>query len=851
MIAVKMGVGYSLARDLIDESFTEPMKRLFSACLFPFLVFAANLSAAGDDDFSLLPMDITLSGPEGRHRIIAVKTKDGVFSGEIRTAKFSTSNPSVVEVAEGVLIAKGNGTAIVTARVGKKIATAAVEVKQFDSDFAWSFSNHVLPVLSRHGCNTGGCHGAIAGKGGFRLSLDGYDPPTDFYTMTREMQGRRIELAAPGRSLILTKPTMAAPHKGGKQLDTRSFDYRVLAEWIANGAAAPHQGEAKLDHLEVLPRQSLLQPGDSQQLIVRAHYNDGRTEDVTHWAKFTATDATVAQVTEDGKVTVLGHGEGAVVVWFSSRIVLSRVTSPFQNKIPDQIFTEAKRANFIDDLVLAQLKQLKLKPSRRTTDEEFCRRIYLDTIGTLPRPEEVTEFIQNKDPHKRKHLIEHLFQRKEFVDYWTYRWSDIFLVNGRLLRPAAVNAYYQWIRKNVEQNTSWDDFARELVTAKGSSHENGATNFYAVHQEPETMAENVSQAFLCLSINCARCHNHPLEKWTNDQYYSFANLFSRVRSKGWGGDARNGDGLRTLYVEPRGDLIQPRTGKPQIPAPLDGKELDPQDPGDRREHLADWLTSPENPYFARAITNRIWAAFFGIGLVDPVDDLRVSNPASNEPLLEALSHHLVKNDFDVRSVMRVILESETYHRASEVIPENRDDRRYFSRYYPRRLMAEILHDAITGITDSPSAFGKIILRDGSSQKTDQYKTGTRALQLHDSAVESYFLKTFGRNSREITCECERSNEPSMVQVLHLSNGKTLNENLSKKDGVVDAFLKSGQGNGELVDSAYLMCLSRKPTPAERRQFVEILHATSPKEKKTTVEDLFWALMTSREFLFQH
>ncbi|MDF1811983.1 MAG: DUF1553 domain-containing protein [Verrucomicrobiales bacterium] len=808
-------------------------------CTLLFLL-AGSLQAA---DLAILPQTVTLDGPEARHRISAVVMKDGIFGGETKVEKFSSSDEKVVVVESGILIPKSNGSATVS--VGG--ATAKIVVKNFDKPFAWSFSNHVLPVISRNDCNTGACHGAIAGKGGFRLSLKGYDPPGDFFTMTREMQGRRIEPAAPARSLLLTKPTMATPHKGGKQLDTRSFDYRVLAEWIANGAAAPGEDEASLQRLEVLPHQSLLKTGDSQQLIVQAHYSDGRIEDVTHWAKFTSADATVAEVDEHGKVSIIGPGEGAVTAWFSSQVVLARMTVPFRNDLSPDLFSNAPRANFIDDLVLTQLEQLNLKPSRKTTDQEFIRRVYLDTIGVIPTPEEVKSFVADSDPEKRSQVIESLLQREEFVDYWTYRYSDIFLVNGKLLRPDAVKSYYTWIRGNVEKNTPWDEFARELIVAKGGSIENGATNFYAVHQDPETMAENVSQAFLCLSINCAKCHNHPLEKWTNDQYYSFANLFARVRSKGWGGDTRNGDGVRTLYVEPRGDLIQPRTGKPQPPAPLDSDPVPADETGDRRTHLADWLTSPDNPYFARAITNRIWAAYFGIGLVDPVDDLRVSNPAGNEPLLQALSDYLIKNDFDVKAVMRVILLSETWQRASEPLPENKADTRYYSRYYPRRLMAEVLHDAINSITLTQPDFKNIILSDGSKKETKIYEKGTRSLELYDSAVESYFLKVFGRNNREITCECERSNQPSMVQVLHLSNGDTLNKNLSRKGGVVDALLQKGNDSGQIIEDAYLLCLSRPPSDREKRQFQEIFTG----DLRTSTEDLLWALMTSREFLFQH
>ncbi|MEM7387443.1 MAG: DUF1549 domain-containing protein, partial [Verrucomicrobiota bacterium] len=550
-----------------------------------------------------------------------------------------------------------------------------------------------------------------------------------------------------------------------------------------------------------------------------------------------------------GHVEIVGHGEGAVTAWFSSQLVLARVLAPYPNIIePTDSLAEE---SFIDTLVNEKLKQLRLKQSPTAGDAEFLRRAYLDTIGTLPSPEETRRFLESTFPTKRERLVDHLLARKEFVDYWTYKWSDILLINGRVLRPDAIKSYYGWVRNHVRQNTPWDEFVTEVVTARGNSLENGATNFYAVHQDPETMAENVSQAFLSLSINCAKCHNHPLEKWTNDQYYAFANLFSRVQAKGWASDTRSGDGRRVLYVEKRGELIQPRTGQPQPPAPLDGEPIAFDDPDDRREKLATWLTSPDNPYFSRAITNRIWANFFGVGLVEPVDDLRVSNPASNETLLSAAAHFLVENQYDVKTLMRAILNSKTYQRSSEPLTENLGDSRYYSRYYPKRLMAEVLHDAIADVTGVPSDFNAIAFPGGDVQKTNFYPEGTRAIELYDSAVASYFLKTFGRNERAITCECERSNEPSMVQVLHLSNGETINNKLQDAKARLTSWLADALPAGNLVDEAYLHAFSRFPRESEKKPIVEILDSTPPEERRQVLEDLFWALFSSREFLFNH
>jgi hypothetical protein len=716
---------------------------------------------------------------------------------------------------------------------------------------AVSFRHDVMPILSKAGCNGGGCHGALAGKGGFRMSLFGYNPEADHLAITREAQGRRVELAQPGLSLLLTKPTTTVRHKGGKRLETDSDDYRTLARWIAQGAPGPLAGEAGLQGLVIEPGERPVTVGDTLSLKVVARYGDGRERDVTRWCKFTSTDETVASVDGDGKVTVLGPGVGAITAWYSSRIVIARLTAPYPGEVPEAVYAAAPRSGSIDTLVLDQLRRLHLPPSPPADDATVLRRASLDTLGRLPTPAEVDAFLADTSPDRHSRLVDRLLNAPEYVDFWAYKWSDVLLVSGARLRPAAVQAYYGWIRARVADNTPWDRFVRQVVTARGSSVDEGESNFFAIHQDPESMAENVSQAFLSLSINCARCHNHPLEKWTNDQYYQFANLFARVRAKGWGGDPRNGDGRRQVYVEASGDLIQPRTGRAQPPAPLDARPIEPSDPRDRREVLADWLTSPDNPYFARAIANRIWAHFLGVGLVESVDDLRASNPASNERLLSALADHLVTHRFDLKSLMREILVSRTYRRSSEILPGNRDDRRHYSRFYPRRLPAEVLSDAIADVTGVRDRFTELTLSDGSTEKTAFYTNSTRSVQLFDSAVNSYFLKTFGRNQREITCECERSNQPSLVQALHLSNGGTVNDKLRSSEGRLARLLADGADADRLISEAYRLALSRPPRPEERRGLLRAFADAGPGQRSAVAEDLFWAILTGREFLFQH
>ena len=815
------------------------------------LILSANTLAA---DVRLLPEDIVLSGKEARHRILIEN-----FDGDIATGvapegiALVSAEDSIVRIDGAFAIPVKNGETIVNAmRDGKVIASAKVRVENTEQPFEWSFRNHVQSVLAKQGCNSGACHGALAGKGGFRLSLRGYDPDRDHFNITRQQRGRRIDLTAPELSLLLTKPTTAVPHKGGLRLDADSIHYRVIAEWLAAGAPAPRDDDVRLQELRMLPKRTTLIKGAVQPLIVQAVYSDGRVEDVTHWAKFTSANEAVATVDDDGRATVIGPGEGAITAWFGSKIVISRITAPYAQDVNPGVFVHAARRNFIDDLVLTQLRRLNLEPAPRCSDEVFIRRVYLDTIGTLPTAQESREFLANGSPTKRDELIESLLERDEFADYWTYRWSDVLMINGTLLRPDAVKAYYQWIHGNVKENTPWDEFVRQVITAKGSSIENGATNFYALHQNPEDMAENASQAFLGLSIGCAKCHNHPLEKWTNDQYYAFANLFSRVRAKGWGGDPRNGDGKRTLVTVSSGELVQPRTGKPQPPTPLDSDPVPANTSRDRREFLADWLASPENSLFSRSITNRVWKNYFGVGLVEQVDDMRSSNPASNEELLNAASQYLVDHDFDLKSLMRQILQSETYQRASQPQKTNAEDSRHYSRYYPRRLMAEVLLDAISNVTDVPTDFKKVVFPGNDIRDTDFYPQGTRAIQLYDSAVQSYFLQTFGRNQRRITCECERSDEPSMVQVLHISNGDTINNKLAAEENRLKHWQSEfEQNHAEMVDEIFLTALSRFPSEKEKSEIVKLLAETPQTEQRVILEDIVWGIFSSREFLFNH
>jgi Protein of unknown function (DUF1553)/Protein of unknown function (DUF1549)/Bacterial Ig-like domain (group 2) len=834
--------------------------RIRRAFVFASIIAYSGASAAGAlgaEGLRVFPPEFTLSTPESRQTLIVQEVEHGEVGRQRASAvEWSSSDSKIASVADGLVTPVHDGRATITAKVGAQTATATVKVDGLNGPFAWSFRNHVEPILAKQGCNSGACHGALAGKGGFKLSLQGYDPAADYFNIVKQDRGRRVELADPGRSLFLAKPSGAIAHKGGVRFGTGSLEYRVLSEWISGGAAPPSEGDPRALQLEILPDRSFQRVGESQQILVRARYSDGRAEDVTRWVKWSSADESVCRVDENGKAQVIGPGEGAIVAWFASKLAIARVTVPYPEQ-PEQARATADRRkprNFIDEQIDNQLARLNLTPSPACTDAEFVRRAFVDTIGRLPSINEVRAFLADPAPSRRDALVDSLFARPEFSDYWTYKWSDLLMLNGTRLRPEALKTYYQWIRKQVAADVPWDQFVRAIVTSTGESVENGPTNFYALSQSPEDMTENVCQAFLGLSIGCAKCHNHPLEKWTNDQYYGMASLFARVKAKGWGGEGRDGDGRRTLYVAESGELVQPRTGKPQQPTPLDGQALGFDDPTDRRLSLARWLTAPENPYFARSIANRVWANFFGVGLVEKVDDMRVSNPASNDALLAAAAQDLVHHKFDLKALMRTMLQSNAYQRSSRPLPGNHLDRRFYSRYYPRRMMAEVLHDAIVQVTEVPTRFDSIAFPGADRQKTEFYPLGTRAVQLYDAAVENYFLQTFGRNPRRIVCECERSDEPTMVQVLHLSNGVTLNEKLHAPGNRLDKLLhlrRAGMSSAAIVDEIYLACLARFPTEAERQQLLNLIPPPGATTEAEIVEDVFWGLMSSREFLFNH
>jgi hypothetical protein len=824
------------------------MKRLR---VFPALfLFCLTLNPVRAAELQVLPAQCTLTGPHGSQRLLVVAADVGQVVGDLtELAKFTSSNPAVAAVDEtGNVQAVGDGEAVITATHDGKQATAKVQVVQSKEPFTWSFRNHVIPMMTKMGCNSGACHGALAGKGGFKLSLRGFAPSVDHFVMTRQAQGRRIDKLEPNRSLLLLKPTRTIPHGGGQKLTPGEPDYQLLADWIAAGAPGPRDQDPRIQRLEVFPPAALLKPKDNLQVLVRAWCSDGHAEDVTRWAKFSSSEELVAGVDSEGGVTVSGYGEAAVTVWFSNLVAACRIVSPLPNAVDPKVFAAAPRRCYIDELVLKKLEALHIPPSPPCTDAEFIRRAYLDAAGILPTIEETQKFLADSSPDKRARLIDALLDRPEFVDYWAYKWSDLLLVSTRKLPQPAVWSFYQFIREGVADNKPWDRFAREVLTASGSNLDNGAANYFVMHKDVTDLNESTAVTFLGMSITCCRCHNHPLEKWTQDQYWSMANLFARVGLK-------NGErgGEVTVQSQPVGDAPHPRRGVAMPPTPLDGKPLPPDSPLDRRRYLADWLTSADNPYFAKALVNRVWRNFLGRGLVEAEDDLRQTNPPSNQELFDALARDFIAHQYDVKYLTRLVMSSATYQRSSTPLPENKTDDRFYSHYLIRRLPAEVVLDAYSQITGVPTPFKELLIgTTGGTAGTNLYPLGTRALQLPDTQLVSHFLDSFGRPQREQTCSCERQQDASVTQALHLNNGNTLNDKLRDKSSRVTQWVQEKLGDEEAVRRLFLAALSREPSAEERAKFTALLGEANQDKAMTrreVLEDLFWAVLTGREFLF--
>ncbi|MDP8246081.1 MAG: DUF1549 and DUF1553 domain-containing protein [Candidatus Hinthialibacter antarcticus] len=791
---------------------------------------------------TLFPKTIHLSHADDRQQLLVLEMDaERSVADWTREAQLVVEDPNVARVEDGVIVPVGDGQSVVRVEVGGQTVTATVVVTGTHEPHVWSFAHDVQPAMTKIGCNAGACHGAAAGKNGFKLSLRGYDLAHDHNVLTRQAKGRRILISEPDNSLLLQKPVGDVPHGGGRLMRRESAEYRIIKEWIADKAPTPPADEKQLTGIDVFPKRVRMNAGEQQQLIVIARFDDGSQKDATPWSKYETTNDGVAVIDGAGLATIQRSGSAALTVWYNGMVAFSSVEVPYEEELSDEVFAQAERRNFIDEKILDQLQALRIGPSGPCSDAEFVRRAYLDAIGVLPTQREIVAFVMDADPDKRERLVNELVEREEFVDLWSYKWSDLLLVstnNSGLNNREAALAYYRFIRDSVKQNIGWNEFVERIITAQGSTLDNGAANYFVLHKETTELVETTSKAFMGLSITCARCHNHPMEKWTQNDYYGMGNLLARVRLK-------NGDRAGETFVRSgsSGDMIHPLYGKPLPPKPLDSEAIS-LDADNRRAYLAEWLTSPENPYFARAIVNRVWKHFMGAGLVEPEDDLRLTNPPSNEALFTALEKDFVAHEYDVKHLVQTIMDSAAYQRSSKPEWGNDGDLRNYSRYFPRRLSAEIILDAYSSVTGADTQFAG-------------YPQGWRALQLPDANAASQFLATFGRPERKQTCSCERDSTPTLAQALHISNGNTLNEKLQRDGNFIDQFLDGGGTLDDFIFDLYLQALCRTPSRAEKAAVIEAVmnggdwDGMERKEKRLALEDAAWAVLSGKEFLFNH
>jgi hypothetical protein len=782
------------------------------------------------------PSSITLDRAGERFTILVHgKTADGRTIDLTREAEYiSPLSTDIINITpRGVVSGLGNGACdvIVRARGFEKTVKVAVagskELRKFD------FKTDIGPLFSRYGCNSSGCHGKAEGQNGFKLSVFGYDARGDFEAVVNAGRGRRIFPGSPDHSLLLLKSAGVMPHGGGERMQIGSDAYQTLRAWIAAGAIfGDESNDLKVVSLEVSPGERIIEFRTQQQLRVVAVFSDGRRSDVTHLAEFQSNNDTLARVDEDGLVTA-GEvpGQSAVMARYLGVMQICRLLVPRPGETSDSAFPPAH--NFIDEAVDGNLKKLNLRPSELADDATFLRRVYLDIIGTLPTAAEAREFLGKQDPDRRAQLVDALLERPEYADYWALKWADLLRVDSDKLGRRGAYEYYRWIRQSLVENKPFDAMCRELVTAEGPLAEAPAGHFFKVVQRPGDMASSLSQVFMGVRIACAECHHHPYDRWSQDDYFGMQAFFQPV--------ARRKSGLEEIILAAgNASAKNPRTGKDVFPYPLGGQAPAeaPVEAGDRRKALAGWLTAADNPWFARNLANRMAAHFFGRGLVEPVDDVRATNPPSNPELYDALAQHAADAKFDLKAIIRTLTASRTYQLSSHPNETNTIDEQNYSRALFKNVPAEVLLDAISQTT-------------GVAEKFDSMPAGYRAIQLWDSQVPNYFLRLYGRPMRASACECERNDEASIAQVLNLMNSPQIDAKLAHESGAVARLVRSVSDDDQLVEELYLTFFARTPDDAERSRARSHLEKAGAGKRRAAAEDLAWSMMNSLEFVFNH
>lgn len=845
------------------------MKRRVKAFVGAALLAVVGSAAwAAPSGLSIEPARVELAGPRATHQVVVTAAGPGGASRDVTGQVSYTVLPAgLVRVkpnGELEALRDGSGTLRAVWRESKTVqrqAMVPLTVRSSRERRAISFRNEVVPVLTQAGCNQGICHGAQFGRGGFRLSLLGYDEEADHDAIAREGGGRRIQLSRPEESLLLRKAIAAVPHAGGMRVRPGSRHYQILSDWLAEGAPGRVAKERQLTGIQVVPPTTILGKTGRQQFRVVGSFSDGTTEDVTIASRFNTNNEGIASVDERGVAAGAGPGETAIMVRYQNLVTIARVTVPFAVRNPNaQRPSPNASLGFVDTEIRKAWSRLGLAPSASASDSDFARRVYLDLIGTLPTPEELDAFLAEcaaerqasgagKAPGSRTtssgtstkaraKLIERLLQRPEWVDYWTLYFGDILRNNREIVGEKGMWAFRAWIQESLRNDKPYNRMVRELTDVSGSTYRNPASNYYSVVRTPEDLAETTSQVLLGIRIQCARCHNHPFEKWSQNDYYQFAAYFARVRYKGFPGIGDFG-GDQLVLIADSGDVKHPKTGQAMTPKPLEGKAVE-ADGRKRLSELAAWLADPANPYVAQNVVNRVWARLMGRGLIHPVDDVRSSNPASHPELLDALVKDFAAGGFNLRKLMQRIVSSEAYQLSSAPTRANAVDSQFYSRYFLRRIPSEPLLDAICALTGVPERFANL-------------PKGTRAISLPDSQVKSYFLETFGRPLRVAVCECERESEPNVTQSLHLANGSPLQSKLEVENNRLGQLLRAGKSDREIIEQLYRVAYARLPSPTERDLVMREIAAagTGEKERRRVLEDVMWTLINSKEFLFNH
>ncbi len=797
-------------------------------------------------ELQAFPTQCQLVGEDDSKQIVLTGVlKSGAYQDLTGDVQYEVADSKIARVTSaGRILPLANGSTTITARYGDKSATLSVKNVSMDTPLPISFPNHIVPIFTKLGCNGGGCHGKSGGQNGFALSLLGFVPELDYQTLTKENRGRRIMTTAPENSLLLLKATGTMAHAGGKRMEVGSDEYKLIRRWITAGAPYSDGKDLEVTKITMVPEQRIISRNNRQQFSVHAHYSDGSVVDVTGRAQYESNDPDIAVVDGAGLVRSLDmSGEAAIMARYQANVATFRATVPLGEKIPAYTF---EQKTIVDRFTQKKWQELGIVPSDLCSDEIFVRRVYHDITGTLPTPKQVKEFLADKDALKRDKLIDRLVETPEYSYLFANRWADILRVkrgnNQNQNRAFGTFAFHNWIRESIAADKPYDQFAREILAAIGDEAKAPPTVWYRDLLKPEQFVDDSCQLFLGVRVACAQCHHHPYEKWSQDDYWGMAAFFGQIGRKqapNLGVNNQNQQqGRQIIYNKGAGNVINKRTGKVAIMKALDAPPVQLEPGEDPRHRLVDWMVDAKNPFFARAVANRYWAHFFGKGIVDPVDDMRVTNPPSNPDLLDALADELVKNKFSLKHLVKIMVKSRSYQLSAMPNEFNRNDKKAFARYYPRRMSAEVLYDAVSQVTNSPAAFPGL--------PTDKFAPN-RAIMLPDESFPSYFLDVFGRPQRISACECERVAEANLAQVLHLLNSPEIQGKLTRTGGRASEMVRDPRPDKEKVGELFVWAFARQPNEAQMNLALKNIQANA-KNRQFAYENIIWALINTKEFI---